>query len=209
MNKMSFNSTSSHTSAFDRALSKPLIPPANTTAETDGEQKQSTASRSSRPITAAFSSKKLPALNRPKQQPTSNNPFEDSYRPPILAEEEEKQQQVSLLAGMEEGREMEAALLKERHTETLEITSQMRQIHEISQDLANIVNDQQSNFDVIEEDAQAVHDSTERGMGHLERAAQLVSTGSKYEAFWKVLAGVLAVGGLGIAIIILVHAFRS
>lgn len=200
---MAFNSNSSHTSAFDQALSKPLIPPSNITADTNREQKQLTSSRSSGTTTASFSSG-LPARNKPKQL-DSNNPFDDSYQPPNLAEEE--QQQISLLAGMEEGNEMEAALLRERHTETLEITNEMRQIHEISQDLANIVNDQQSNFDEIEEEAQAVHDSTQRGMGHLERAAQLISTTSRLESFWKVLFGVLAMGGLVIAIIILRGAF--
>lgn len=177
---------------------------------------------------------------------TSANPFDDSYQPPNLAQEQE-QQKVALLEGMEGTHNMDDVLFRERHAETLEITKEMRQIRDISlgesnhktsrscnevhpllarlshyfvvylhyyhsyfdvKDLANIVDDQQMNFDVIEEDAHAIHDSAERGMGHLERAAVLIKSGSQTESFWKVLFGVLATGGLVIAIVCLYEVFK-
>jgi len=138
---------------------------------------------------------------------TSANPFDDSYQPPNLAQEQE-QQKVALLEGMEGTHNMDDVLFRERHAETLEITKEMRQIRDISLDLANIVDDQQMNFDVIEEDAHAIHDSAERGMGHLERAAVLIKSGSQTESFWKVLFGVLATGGLVIAIVCLYEVFK-
>lgn len=199
---MAYNSKSSRVSAFDEALSRPLVPSSKNYVEANSssqvEQKQFISS--SRPKATSFSSIKLPTQNS-RRISTPANPFDDSYQPPNLLQEQD-QQKVSLLAGMEEGTHMDEVLLRERHTETLEITREMRQIHEISQDLANIVNDQQSNFDEIEEDAHAVHDSAERGVGHLERAARLINSTSQIESFWKVLFGVLAMGGLVIAIIL-------
>jgi len=145
--------------------------------------------------------------NRPKASAaTSANPFDDDYQPPNLAQEQE-QQKVALLDGEHE--HIDDVLLRERHNETLEITKEMRQIRDISLDLANIVDDQQTNFDVIEEDAHAIHDSAERGVGHLVRAAELIKTGSQTESFWKVLFGVLATGGLVIAIVCLREVFSG
>jgi len=46
-------------------------------------------------------------------------------------------------------------------------------------------------------------------VGHLERAAELIGTGSRSESFWKVLFGVMAMGGLVIAIVLLHGAFSG
>jgi len=223
---MSFGS---HVSAFDEALSKPLVSKSdntNTVAASSspkkGLWKESQSSTSSSPgrntnagtsiastVAAAFSSVKLPSQQ--KHGNISKNPFDESYRPPNLMPEEQQQNQqhmsMSLLQGMEV-KEMDEALLRERHTEALEITQDMRQIREISQDLAIIVNEQQTYIDDIEEDAHAIHDSAEKGLSHLERAANFITV-SKNERFSRVLFGAIALVGLMTALIFLWGAFSS
>ena len=167
---MGFASGSSYPSAFDEALSKPLVP-SSSTSNKIGKSKPKAKLDSPTNAIQAASSKKLPAQRTKSKKSSSSttsalttqqrdssfsssvlsgkhpstlssnastnpfdesnqatNPFDEGYRPPALHPRQQQQEEEQNLA-MDS---MEDALLRERHTEALEITKNMRQIHEIS-----------------------------------------------------------------------------
>lgn len=111
-------------------------------------------------------------------------------------QEEEDLQRKSLL------RQMDRALLQERHMESQTITNQMRQILEINRDLSFLVSQQQESIDIIEENALETHDNAERGKSYLEQANRIMQKTMRGEGFMRVFFWVLAVGGLLIALVL-------
>mmetsp|Transcript_7130 Transcript_7130/g.10218 ORF Transcript_7130/g.10218 Transcript_7130/m.10218 type:complete len:240 (+) Transcript_7130:288-1007(+) len=235
---MVFGSTNSYPSAFDEALSRPLVSPSQSTdhsVASASSRRSAATDKSSRrgklppqqtieqpdpallksafqeekktpPLSAFFSSKNT-AQNEIHPKSKSSNPFDEGYTPPSLPTEDNKRRMQEVLE-LDRVDDIETALLRERHTEAQAITKDMRHIQEISRDLANIVNDQQMHIDDIEEDAHAIHDSAERGLTNLERAAQLFkNNNSRTDSFLKTLVAVVAIGGLLTVITILLLAF--
>ena len=213
-----------YSSPFDQALSKPLIDTQqghDTTTSTSTST--STSTNTSRTGTntstqpqpqqnhAAFSNK-LSAQAPNKQNvypPSSYSSY--TYKPPTAILNDEEQQSLLLTQLVSEspstlGTQIDHALLQERHNESYRITTQMRQIHEINQDLATLVESQQETIDIIEQDAYDIHDSTERGVGHLERAKGLMNGAMRSEGLMRVFFMVIAAGGLFIALILLLEA---
>lgn len=126
--------------------------------------------------------------------------------------ERQRQQQHQLMQQQEQqeqeplGRFMDHALLQERHVESQTISNQMRQILEINQDLSYLVAQQQESIDIIEENALETHDNAERGKSYLEQANRVMQRTMKGEGFMRVFFWVLAVGGLMIALVLLLEA---
>lgn len=143
---------------------------------------------------------------------TSNESKHDEETQLLLQEEQQQQQQQQLQQSAEASSTLEAALLQERHSEAVEISRNMRQIRDISKDLATIVNDQQAQFDELEEDIDGVHDSAEQGLTQLQKAnGYAVDRNGVVNSFsenrYKVFIGFFAGSGLLTALVYLMNAF--
>lgn len=239
----SIRSKKRYTSAFDEALSKPLLQspkpkPTPTPAQNDvtSSNDKSTLSpgntsrdESTTSSGAAFYTNNLPSLAAflPTRQKVSLKKANthlvsdgsSDYQPPNIFSAlptnpddsvDEEQQTFLLQKEQESGTAsgLEEALLQERHSEAMEISKNMRQIRDISKDLATIVNDQQTQFDELEEDINDVHDSAEQGLTQLQKANGLVNTiNSLGQDRCKVLIGFFAGSGLLTALVYLMNAF--
>jgi t-SNARE complex subunit, syntaxin len=128
------------------------------------------------------------------------NNFESIY----LLEDQQQQQQQQQETLM--SRQMDHALLQERHMESQTITNQMRQILEINRDLSFLVSQQQESIDIIEENALETHDNAERGKSYLEQANRIMRRTMRGEGFMRVFFWVLAMGGLLIALVLFLEA---
>jgi hypothetical protein len=216
-------SFANYSSPFDDALSKPLIDNqrAESTKDKKGHDEQQPSSSSISDKFAVFSKKlDLPSSNSTAQnlsvhqrplasslafagdpnQQESNDTYDDGiYHPPHLTLETTENIQST---------QLDRALLQERHNESLNIVQNMQTINAISSELNSIIGSQQEMVDVVEEDALNVHDNAEKGLSQLERASKIMrnNDGSGVETFWRVFFGVLSLGGLIIAWIILWHA---
>lgn len=103
--------------------------------------------------------------------------------------------------------DIDAALLQERNLESANVARSMRQIHEINLDLASLVESQQETVDAVEEHAYNVHDNAQRGVSHLQKAKDMMKDGMRNEGFMRVFFVVMGVGGVMIAIVLLLEAF--
>jgi len=103
--------------------------------------------------------------------------------------------------------DINTALLQERHAESARVARSMQQIHDIQNDLADLVSSQQETIDNIENDAYDIHDNAERGVSHLEKAKSAMRDATRNEGFMRVFFAVMAGGGLMIAIVLLLEAF--
>jgi hypothetical protein len=121
-------------------------------------------------------------------------------------EQRQQQEQQQQERAMVLGREMDHALLQERHLESQTITNQMRQILEINRDLSFLVSQQQESIDIIEENAMETHDNAERGKSYLQQANRLMQKTMRGEGFMRIFFWVLAIGGLMIALVLLLEA---
>jgi len=214
------NKKFSHASSspFDEALSKPLIDdPSKTQQQTNTNNHLLRADdmvKSSHKPSAAYSNKLSNIGNLPKRYapplPPPNRAFHASHdeeEQPVTSEEsafllleqEQDPQRASLL------RQMDHALLQERHMESQTITNQMRQILEINRDLSYLVSQQQESIDIIEENALETHDNAERGRSYLEQANRIMKRTMRGEGFMRVFFWVLSVGGLLIALVLLLE----
>jgi len=216
---------SSYSSAFDEALTKPLVttavpPKSQNRFPTNGNGTGTFSTATTRPST----SKPKTVTAPPPESFRSTNPFHDSndqgqgqagYNPPQLNDEESQahsqsqsqaqaQQQQPLLIendGTSAHSELEVALLQERHMETVQIHDRMRQIRDINLDLASLVEGQQEMVDEVEENAEQVYESARSGTTHLEKAQLLYKNTVEGEGFWKIFFTVLGGGGLILALI--------
>lgn len=216
-----------YSSPFDEALSKPLI------SGDAGNQRSAThtsASQTSSSARSVYSSKldmMQPSSDASmtvgaKYQSRASNL---NYKPPLpndngdsfLLNEADRsdtdQQNDSSLTATNTYLELDqvdidAALLRERHAESASVAMSMRQIHEINQDLANLVQSHQETIDHVESDAYEIHDNAERGVSHLEKAKAAMKDGMRNEGFMRVFFAVMATGGLMIAIVLLLEAFN-
>lgn len=103
--------------------------------------------------------------------------------------------------------DINTALLRERHEESEKVAQSMRQIHEINQDLATLVQSQQETIDQVESDAYGIHDNAERGVSNLQKAKNMMKVGMKQEGFQRIFFAVMAIGGLMIAVVLFLEAF--
>ena len=179
---------SSYSSAFDEALTKPLV---TTKVNTNHKAKTTALPVSNNSITNT--AKPHPRGPPPPESFPASNPFEHGYNPPALDEESQQSQRQqqphghpqqghplpnddtmtsmetqsqSLLLhndGTSQHSELEVALLQERHEETVQIHSNMRTIRDIHLDLATLVEGQQDMVDEVETNAEQVYQSAQSG----------------------------------------------
>mmetsp|Transcript_10901 Transcript_10901/g.15876 ORF Transcript_10901/g.15876 Transcript_10901/m.15876 type:complete len:207 (+) Transcript_10901:211-831(+) len=204
--------SSLYSSPFDEALSKPLI--AEDSQQSDNNNARGSGSGKKSSVRLNRVNPNLAPASYSTKLKLNSTSADYVYTPPLMSDNtattlDEEQQtilQLTTESPQHIGTQIEAAILRERHAEAQQITSNMRQIHEINQDLASLVQNQQDTIDVIEEDAFEIHDSAERGFSQLERARAMMKTGYENGNFWRVFFMVMAVGGLMIAIILLLEA---
>jgi len=214
----SLRSKLGYPSPFDEALSKPLIERQDDTTTT-----LRTATATATATTRDSTHNKNTSLN--------SNPFENQNRnqaayankldplspsayspPPTLDEEQQDTQQFLLYSQLTSetpqqlGTHIDTELLRERNSESRHISTQMRQILEINQDLACLVSSQQETIDVIEDNAFEIHDMAERSVSHLQRAKGLMKSAMNSEGVMRIFFLVVAVGGLFIALVLLLEA---
>jgi hypothetical protein len=172
---------SSYSSAFDEALTKPLV---TTAVQPPKSQNRFPTNRNDGNGTTRPSTLKPKTATPPPESFRSTNPFHDSnnhqgqghagYNPPQLNDEEaqaqahsQAQTQAQALLIQNDGTsahsELEVALLQERHSETVQIHDRMRQIRDINLDLASLVEGQQEMVDEVEENAEQVYESARSG----------------------------------------------
>lgn len=70
--------------------------------------------------------------------------------------------------------DLERAVLKERHSDIIEITSDMKHINEIQQDLANVVDSQESDIKRMSWLAIEAFEETKGGLEQLQRASNVM-----------------------------------
>ena len=184
---------SSYSSAFDEALSKPLVTTTSPQKQSFYKEGGSTPSRNPPSIKSTMTGPP-PESFLSTQTMDSTNPFDDThsstsnsnknnihsriYQPPQLDDEEsafsdptsnntntDSSQTQALLQddGTSARQELEVALLQERHSETMQINQNMRQIRDINMDLASLVEQQQDMVDEVEENAEMVYASAKSG----------------------------------------------
>mmetsp|Transcript_32134 Transcript_32134/g.49118 ORF Transcript_32134/g.49118 Transcript_32134/m.49118 type:complete len:142 (-) Transcript_32134:74-499(-) len=107
-----------------------------------------------------------------------SSPFDQALSKPFLDQEEtrsnreEPQLQNSFYRPPVQQYNDEEGLVRERHSDVAHIARSMAQIHDIQQDLAVLVESQQVDIDSVERHALETYDQAERGVVHLEQAAQ-------------------------------------
>ena len=192
-------------SPFDLALSRPLIDD-----QTAIEEQINQANQINNNSQQATYTNKLTGIT-----PNQNN---NHYEPPSasslphLSDDGDDEEQSLLLTQLTSnsttglGTQIDSALLSERYRESQHITQQMRQINAINQDLAHLVSSQQDTIDVIEQDAYEIHERAEMGVGHLQKAKEMMRDGMRGEGLMRVFFFVLAVGGTFIALVLLLEA---
>mmetsp|Transcript_4761 Transcript_4761/g.5493 ORF Transcript_4761/g.5493 Transcript_4761/m.5493 type:complete len:200 (-) Transcript_4761:225-824(-) len=186
-----------YSSPFDEALSKPLI------ANDAGGNERTTSTSTS---TSVYSNRleMTETQHQQPQQPGSSL----NYRPPLPDQQEQADSSLSLVTTNELNQmDINTALLQERHAESARVARSMQQIHDIQNDLADLVSSQQETIDNIENDAYDIHDNAERGVSHLEKAKSAMRDATRNEGFMRVFFAVMAGGGLMIAIVLLLEAF--
>ena len=188
-------------SPFDLALSRPLIDD-----QTAIEEQINQANQINNNSQQATYTNKLTGIT-----PNQNN---NHYEPPSasslphLSDDGDDEEQSLLLTQLTSnsttglGTQIDSALLSERYRESQHITQQMRQINAINQDLAHLVSSQQDTIDVIEQDAYEIHERAEMGVGHLQKAKEMMRDGMRGEGLMRVFFFVLAVGGTFIALVL-------
>jgi hypothetical protein len=191
-------------SPFDLALSKPLIEDQTAIEEEIYNSNKNNTSLTQNNGQQATYTNKLTAI-----LPNNNN--DNIYTPPLphLSDEEQQSLLMTQLTSKNPsalGTQIDSALLSERFQDSQHITQQMRQINAINQDLACLVSSQQETIDIIEQDAYEIHDRSEKGVGHLQRAKKLMRNGMRGEGVMRVFFFVLAVGGTFIALVLLLEA---
>lgn len=98
-------------------------------------------------------------------------------------------------------------ILRERHEETQQIHSNMSTIREINTTLAQLVNSQQHDIDLIEENAIDIHENTTEALTMLEKANKLLKDGmGMEEGIMRMFFLVFAVGGTVIGIVMFFEA---
>mmetsp|Transcript_19550 Transcript_19550/g.29607 ORF Transcript_19550/g.29607 Transcript_19550/m.29607 type:complete len:205 (+) Transcript_19550:127-741(+) len=201
----SLRSKMGYASPFDEAMSKPLIPTGN---DDDGGLPPLSGSSSVSSNTSSSYSKKGLEM-RTKHSSTSAK-----YKPPLPDSYEKATTNLAnntthtFTTNMELNQmDIDAALLQERNVESTNVARSMRQIHEINLDLASLVESQQETVDAVEEHAYNVHDNAQRGVSHLQKAKDMMKDGMRNEGFMRVFFVVMGVGGLMIAIVLLLEAF--
>lgn len=101
---------------------------------------------------------------------------------------------------------VDSLLLRERHEETQKIHKNMSTIREISSTLAQLIHSQQHDVDIIEENAIHVHENTGEALSMLEKAQQLLKNGlDREEGVMRMFFLVIAVGGGAISFVMLLE----
>lgn len=202
----SLRSKIGYASPFDEAMSKPLIPAGN---DDDGGLPPLSGSSSVSSNTSSSYSKKGLEM-RTKHSSTSAKykpPLPDSYETETTNHASNTTNN-TFTTNMELNQmDIDAALLQERNLESANVARSMRQIHEINLDLASLVESQQETVDAVEEHAYNVHDNAQRGVSHLQKAKDMMKDGMRNEGFMRVFFVVMGVGGVMIAIVLLLEAF--
>jgi hypothetical protein len=205
-----------YSSPFDDALSKPLIEQQDD--DTTNISTNIITRNNTRNSNINNKNKNKTILKQGKQSayakldPLSSTSSQHYSPPPALDEEQQETHQSHFYSQLTSttpqplGTHIESALLTERHAESQNISIQMRQILEINQDLATLVSSQQETIDVIEDNAYEVHDRAERGVGHLQRAKGLMKNAMNSEGVMRIFFLVVAVGGMFIALVLLLEA---
>jgi hypothetical protein len=205
-----------YSSPFDDALSKPLIEQQDD--DTTNISTNIITRNNTRNSNINNKNKNKTILKQGKQSayakldPLSSTSSQHYSPPPALDEEQQETHQSLFYSQLTSttpqplGTHIESALLTERHAESQNISIQMRQILEINQDLATLVSSQQETIDVIEDNAYEVHDRAERGVGHLQRAKGLMKNAMNSEGVMRIFFLVVAVGGMFIALVLLLEA---
>jgi hypothetical protein len=199
----SLRSKLGYSSPFDDALSKPLIELQDDTATTTSTTSRDSTHNKSAPLNyqAAYTNKLAPLSSSASYSP-----------PPTLDEEKQDTQQFLLYSQLTSetpqqiGTHIDTELLRERNSESQHISTQMRQILDINLDLAFLVSSQQENIDGVEDNAFEIHDNAERGVSHLRRAKGLMKNAMNSEGLMRIFFLVVAVGGLFIALVLLLEA---
>ena len=211
----SLRSKLGYSSPFDDALSKPLIERQDDTTATPTTTTTTTTRNSTHNKSAPLNSNPFENQNRNqaayanKLAPLSPSPYSP---PPTLDEEQQDTQQFLLYSQLTSetpqqlGTHIDTELLRERNSESRHISTQMRQILEINQDLAFLVSSQQETIDGVEDNAFEIHDNAERGVSHLRRAKGLMKNAMNSEGVMRIFFLVVAVGGMFIALVLLLEA---
>jgi hypothetical protein len=199
-------------SPFDLALSRPLIDDQTAIEEQINKTNTNNSNNSSSNSNSqhATYTNKLTGIT-----PNHDNHYQPpsastSTSLPHLSDDDEEQSllltQLTSNSTTGLGTQIDSALLSERYQESQHITQQMRQINAINQDLAHLVSSQQDTIDVIEQDAYEIHERAEMGVGHLQKAKEMMRDGMRGEGLMRVFFFVLAVGGTFIALVLLLEA---
>ena len=208
----SLRSKLGYSSPFDDALSKPLIELQDDTATTTSTTSRDSTHNKSAPLNSN------PFENQNRNQAAYTNKLAPlsssaSYSPPPTLDEEQQDTQQFLLYSQltsetpqQIGTHIDTELLRERNSESQHISTQMRQILDINLDLAFLVSSQQENIDGVEDNAFEIHDNAERGVSHLRRAKGLMKNAMNSEGVIRIFFLVVAVGGMFIALVLLLEA---
>jgi hypothetical protein len=187
-------------SAFDDAMSKPLIrtePLNNNNSSNDYKNRTSQLSPQKdqddieNNISTVMNSNQISEKSQPYSPPAPL--LQTEYQ--LHDDEADSSSRIDLL------------ILRERHEETQQIHSNMSTIREINTTLAQLVNSQQHDIDLIEENAIDIHENTTEALTMLEKANKLLKDGmGMEEGIMRMFFLVFAVGGTAIGVVMFFEA---
>jgi hypothetical protein len=192
-------------SAFDDAMSKPLISIQQQQQERTEPQNSVGNIHSTHNLSRHLPPEKYHDIENNRSTAIySNNVSEESqsYNPPVLQTDYDQLHEESDSSSM-----IDLLLLRERHEETQQIHSNMSTIREINTTLAQLVSSQQHDIDIIEENAIDVHENTTEALTMLEKANRLLKDGmGMEEGIMRMFFLVIAIGGGAIGIVMFLEA---
>lgn len=183
-----------YASAFDEALSKPLI----TTQHDNLRQPNEKPNR--RLSLQSYDIENHGDISSDHDVSVSSHQPKLVYHPPV------EQSLLLLNDELNSSSVVDSLLLRERHEETQNIHKNMSTIQEISTTLAQLIHSQQHDIDIIEENAIHVHENTEEALSMLEKAQLLLKNGlGREEGAMRMFFLVIAVGGGAISFVMLLE----
>jgi hypothetical protein len=197
-----------YSSAFDDAMSKPLISAQertdsqNNTTKNNHNHYNNNKNNNNNKSSHIFIEQEQDIESNQSMAMYSNQVLEKSklYNPPALQTDYQ-------LHDESDSSMIDLLILRERHEETQQIHSNMSTIREINTTLAQLVQSQQHDIDLIEENAIDVHENTAEALTLLEKANKLLKDGlGMEEGIMRMFFLVIAVGGGAIGIVMLLEA---
>lgn len=183
-------------SAFDEALSKPLM----TSNDSDSGSVASTMSSSTsssyrKSLPAGFAANINSSRGKSKHQPLRQLEYEPPEQStPFMEQKHNQQEMINLEGGSSD---LDAELARERAAEMSTITGSMRTIKKIYEDLAVIVDEQQDDIDDIEMNASQTMARAEEGVGQLEKAAMNSKSNQRHQSrciTFLLITGIVTIG---------------